>query len=406
MAENSKLVDAPFKGQIEGNATYNGTSWQIRIKALLEDGTVKYAPKKGFNTSDDANKAKEEYDKAFEVAARRQGLSTVLDGNMSVHNYFKYYLENILGSYCEPSTEMVYRYTLYKYILPSWEKDIQLEMVSEDELNQVLQVLSKESAIAASKAREFMYLALKHAYYKEKRIATLPKMQKCTRPNATVNVLNKCEIKKLLMVASKTNWYLEILLALFVGLRKGEILGLKFTDFDESSQSVKISRQLSVSTSFVEGSYNILSSEKIEKAPKTDNSVRVLHVPDYVWAEVQKRKAYVDANKEKFGDKYSDNGYVSCTELGKSRGISSLNTTLTKLCARNGIKHITVHGLRHCYASILFEQKYELPIISALLGHSSVNTTYEFYVDIIEANNEILTCLNELYAIDSEEGEV
>ena len=42
----------------------------------------------------------------------------------------------------------------------------------------------------------------------------------------------KRQLKQLLEVASKDNWYLEILLALFCGLRKGEILGLKFSDFD------------------------------------------------------------------------------------------------------------------------------------------------------------------------------
>jgi site-specific recombinase XerD len=50
------------------------------------------------------------------------------------------------------------------------------------------------------------------------------------------------------------------------------------------------------------------------------------------------------------------------------------------------------------------EQGYELPVISAMLGHSSINTTYEYYTDVIEGNTEILTCLNELYAMD--DGEV
>lgn len=406
MAECSELDSCPIKGQIVGNATYNGKSWQIRIKIMLEDGKIKYTVKKGFSNPEDANQSKEEFDRAFERDARRQGLATTMAMNMSVQDYLKYYLEEILGSYCAPSTEMVYRYTLYKHILPNWDKNIQLELLREDELNQLLETLEKESVTTASKAREFMYLAFKHACNKEKRISRIPRMKKCPRSEASVNVLNKNEIKELLAAASKTNWYLEILLALFVGLRKSEILGLKFSDFDEVSQSVSISRQLAVSAVYEEGSYKKLSSERIEKAPKTHNSVRIIHVPDYVWQELDKRRASVEKDKERLGSGYCDAGYVSCTEDGHPRGVSSLNTTLTKLCARNGIKHMTVHGLRHCYASILLEQKYELPVISALLGHSSINTTYEFYADIIEANSEIITCLNELYAVDDEESEV
>ena len=51
-------------------------------------------------------------------------------------------------------------------------------------------------------------------------------------------------MKVFLEAASKNPWYLEILLGLFCGLRKGEILGLKFQDFDFEKQTVRISRQL------------------------------------------------------------------------------------------------------------------------------------------------------------------
>ena len=237
----------------------------------------------------------------------------------------------------------------------------------------------------------------------EKRINNLPMLKKCPRPKQKVNTLNKEELRKLLEVTSKSNWYLEILLALFLGLRKGEIRGLKFSDFDEEQQTVMIQRQLSVDKEYYDLTYEKKSSKYVVKAPKTKNSVRKLHVPDYVWAEVLKRKDTIEAQKNCAGEKYVDNDYVSCDELGKPRGETSINTALNKLCKRNGIKHMTVHGLRHCYASILLELGYDLPTISGLLGHSSINTTYEMYAEVIDGNSEILTCLNELYAMDEED---
>lgn len=405
MAENCQMMDDPIKGTIVKNAKFNGSNWQIRVKSYEENGDIRYRVIKGFSTAEEANLQKAEFDRKFERDARRWGMASTVAADISVQEYLKYYLEEVLGSYCEPSTEMVYRYTLYKHILPHWVKETRLSLVNSDEINQLLEVLASESRIAANKAREFLYLALKHACNNEKRIAHIPMMRKCPRPNPKVNILTKEEMKKLLEAASGTEWYFEVLLALFMGLRKGEILGLKFADFDAKTQTVSISRQLATNAVYETGGYRRVSSEKTEKPPKTDNSIRILHVPDYVWNEFEKRCRRIEKEKQAAGEKYEDHDYVSCTKLGKPRGTASFNIALSKLCARNGIKHMTVHGLRHCYASILLEQKYELPVISALLGHSSINTTYEFYADIIEANNEILTCLNELYAVENEESE-
>jgi tyrosine recombinase xerC-like len=400
----NKIADiCPVKGQIDRNARFNGISWQIRIKLFDENKEVQYKLKKGFLTADEANDVKEKYDSDFKRDARRYGLATEYSKDLSLKAYLEYFLEEILASYCQATTMMVYRYTLYKHILPDWKSDTMLAKVTDEELNQLLDAVAKTSKIAANKAREFLYLALRHAYYNEKRINNLPILKKCPRPKQKVNTLNKEELRKLLEVASKSNWYLEILLALFLGLRKGEIRGLKFSDFDDEQQTVMIQRQLSVDKEYYDSTYEKKTSKPVIKAPKTKNSVRRLHVPDYVWAEVLKRKDTIEARKNCIGDKYVDNDYVSCDELGKPRGETSINTALNKLCKRNGIKHMTVHGLRHCYASILLELGYDLPTISGLLGHSSVNTTYEMYAEVIDGNSEILTCLNELYAMDEED---
>ena len=56
-----------------------------------------------------------------------------------------------------------------------------------------------------------------------------------------------------------------------------------------------------------------------------------------------------------------------------------MNQALTKLCERNGLPVITVHGLRHMFATILIERGVPLVKISGLLGHNSIHTTYEYY---------------------------
>ena len=66
------------------------------------------------------------------------------------------------------------------------------------------------------------------------------------------------------------------------------------------------------------------------------------------------------------------------------------------------IPRISVHGLRHMYATALLEKGVSLAKISALLGHSSVNTTFEFYVDIMEENTRIMDFMNKEFLPESE----
>lgn len=132
----------------------------------------------------------------------------------------------------------------------------------------------------------------------------------------------------------------------------------------------------------------------IEKPPKTLNSYRTLRVPDTIMEEVAARKRQNDLIKEQLGDAYMDKGYISCSENGLPHSTASFNTALAKLCRRSGLPHLTVHSLRHMYASILTEQGVPLIKVSALLGHSSITTTFEYYCEVVDETEKIRSFLN------------
>lgn len=215
--------------------------------------------------------------------------------------------------------------------------------------------------------------------------------------NVKLNKTSKEKIKVLLQVACKSPWFLEILLGLFCGLRKGEILGLKFGDFDFDKQTVKISRQLVSDLKIAENEFRIEGNDLVERDPKTENSLRILKVPKAVMKEVQNRQKKVQMDKERLGAEYVDYDYISCQENGKPHGLSSFNNALTKLCKRNGLAVITVHGLRHMFATILIERGVPLVKISGLLGHTSIHTTYEYYCDVMDEKDKIIAFMNDTF---------
>ena len=98
------------------------------------------------------------------------------------------------------------------------------------------------------------------------------------------------------------------------------------------------------------------------------------------------------------------NNYISCQANGKVHSLSAMNNALTKLCVRNGLPAVTVHGLRHMFATILVEQGVPLVKISGLLGHSSVNTTFEYYCDVMDEKEKIIAFMNDAFAPEGREG--
>lgn len=85
--------------------------------------------------------------------------------------------------------------------------------------------------------------------------------------------------------------YFDSLLALFCGLRKGEIAGLKFGDFDVETRTIYIQRQITSNPVVSKGGSEIQSYEVIEKPPKTDNSYRRLRIPEAIAEEIEKKKS-------------------------------------------------------------------------------------------------------------------
>lgn len=386
-------------GKSNGASVFKrGDSWYHYIKILKDDGSTVYSKKGGFATASEAEKSYRECDEEFKKACRSYQISNRVNTEIGLKDYMTYWFEDVYSERIENTTRMVGAYTLYDLILPHMEQEIKLRLVNVEYLDLLLERTAKVSDSAGNKCRELLNLALKDAvtqgYLKNNPV---PGTRTYKRRKPNVIILSKEKLKALLAAASKSNWYLEILLAVFCGLRKGEIGGLKYSDFDMEEQTVSISRQITSNPVIPKGQSRPEEYRIAEKPPKTDNSYRTLRVPETVIRQVNIRKKLTDGNKKKLGDFYLDQDYISCQENGVPHSVTAFNNTLTKLCDRNALPHVTVHGLRHMYATILVEQGVPLVKISALLGHSSVNTTFEYYCEVMDENEKIISFMNSTF---------
>lgn len=389
------------KTQEKSVAFFERNSWYHRTKVLEDDGTVKYGKIGGFASQDEAEKSYWKYQEEFNIQQRKRQLSSKGNREVLFKDYLIYWFEEVFSKRVENTTRMVGAYALYDLIIPNIDYDIKMRYVSVEYLDELLERTSKACSSAGNKGREILNLAMKEAVVEGYiNVNPVPETKPYKRKKPNIVILSREKIKILLQAASKDNWYLEILLGLFCGLRKGEIYGLKFSDFDVEHRTVTISRQIVANPIIKEGS-KIEENTLIERDPKTPNSFRVLRVPEVIITELEKRRYLVDIYKEKMQNDFIDNDYISCQSNGRVHSLSAMNNALRRLCTKNGLPVISVHGLRHMFATILIEQGVPLAKISGLLGHSSVNTTFEYYCDVMDEKEKIIAFMNDTFVPES-----
>ena len=202
---------------------FEGKSWYHRIKELQDDLTTKYGKKGGFKTPEEAEKSYWEYEKRYQKKQRDLQIAKMQKTDVMLGDYLEYWFENIFSPRIETTTRMVGAYTLYNLILPSMEADIKLKYISVEYLDALLERVAKICPSAGNKGRELLSIAMKDAAG-DKFISynPMPETKPYPRAKPKVRVLGKEKLKVFLEAASKNPWYLEILLGLFCGLRKGD----------------------------------------------------------------------------------------------------------------------------------------------------------------------------------------
>ena len=202
---------------------FEGKSWYHRTKELQDDLTTKYGKKGGFETPEEAEKSYWEYEKRYQKKQRDLQIAKMQKTDVMLGDYLEYWFENIFSPRIETTTRMVGAYTLYNLILPSMEADIKLKYISVEYLDALLERVAKICPSAGNKGRELLSIAMKDAAIdKFLSYNPMPETKPYSRAKPKVRVLGKEKLKVFLEAASKNPWYLEILLGLFCGLRKGD----------------------------------------------------------------------------------------------------------------------------------------------------------------------------------------
>lgn len=184
------------------------------------------------------------------------------------------------------------------------------------------------------------------------------------------------QVRKLLLFAKEndSHIYIFLLLALYTGLRKGELLALTWDDVDYDKKLLRVNKSRT-------GSRKAITTQIT--TPKTESSNRKIPLNDTVLEALKAEKKRQDEHAEILGKGYDkSSSFIIRTVLGKPYvNLSAINRVVNRLTEKAGLPHCTIHGFRHSVASILDDNGVPIQDISVLLGHESVQTTERIYIN-------------------------
>jgi len=182
-------------------------------------------------------------------------------------------------------------------------------------------------------------------------------------PRKEIAILSKPEVATLLRAAEGTPHYLPVLVAVTTGMRRGELLGLRWSDVDLKAARLTVNQSL-----------ERVKGKTTFKSPKTSGSRRTITLPALT----------VEALKEH----RSQHPRIGAGELVFSHdGIpwdpDSLTKAFNRLIEETAVRRITFHGLRHTHISHQLMDGVHIKIVSERAGHASVSTTLSVYAAFV-----------------------
>ena len=165
------------------------------------------------------------------------------------------------------------------------------------------------------------------------------------------------------------HWRSFFTLAIYGGLRRGELFGLEWKDIDFDTNVITIQRNSLYTPG--RGVYT--------DTPKTARSQRFIKLPREVIELLKEHRTTQNIERLKVGDRWRNSDRLFVGIEGQPMNPGSAQCWFTTFCERTGMRHINVHSFRHLNASLLINTGTDVRTVSAMLGHAQTSTTLNIY---------------------------
>lgn len=195
-----------------------------------------------------------------------------------------------------------------------------------------------------------------------------------------VEVYSADEVRQILEALEEESVNIKLLveLALFTGCRRGEIVGLRWSDIDFDAHRLYVRRSI----------YKPKSGKAFEKEPKTKNSKRDMVIPERLLETLRTYRENQNKYAAMMGDGWNPDGWIFTELDGHVMNPQTPTKQFDHFLKRHGIRHLKFHGLRHTSATMLLANGCDIKTVSMRLGHSDIDTT-NIYVHAITETDQL-----------------
>jgi integrase len=333
------------------------------------------------------------------IAASNRGLP-VPSAQGSVAAYLTYWLENVAVHQLRENTHTRYTAVARLYLIPGLGRKKLAKLTAKDVrtwLNQLRTTCQcctrgtdaqrdeprccaagtccgkRLSPLTLAYVHSVLKSALEHAVREEEIPRNVARNVRTGTPRPRrFEPLTADEARQFLASAQGHRLHALFELALHTGLRKGELLGLRWGDLDLDTGTAAIRRTLQRTSA---GGLTTLPT-------KTRASERRIALPTRCLQSLKRHDEQQQREREAVGTTWQHSRHVFTTAQGGPIDPTTLTRTFTTLLRKAGIRRIRFHDLRHSTATLLLEQGVELVVIKELLGHAHIGVTATVYAHV------------------------
>lgn len=176
---------------------------------------------------------------------------------------------------------------------------------------------------------------------------------------------NEIEMNAFLEIAKGSMWYAPFYTLLYTGMRRSELLALRWGDIDTVLSTIYVNRSIHRRT----------TGEFVYRSPKTAKSKRSIIMSPSLYSVLQDHHAAMVAD----GKQITDSSLVFSDKKENPLLPSSVSHAWTRISKKAGVKPIRLHDSRHTHASLLLKSGVHPKIVQERLGHSSIQITLDLY---------------------------